>query len=278
MEQELEKQYQLIVKQQFIEGKEKLYHELEKRREIYQRRARQDAELVYRGMKTEEIAVVTTATLPGHKVQNILGAVTGSHMLKYVCTMPILSLSLTLLRNRWPAEDAPLDEVNMAIMHGRDEAYADLLVEAHKLNANAIVSLYWHSRLVREEVVEMSVSGTAWRVEHEASKESCCAECGTKKGGKGKGGGDNQQKGGKGKGKGKDDDDDEEESDKSDDEQKKEGGGKGKGKGKGGKGGGGCKGGGPELTNAGALDTSGPKNELTIPSIDSATHQATRGC
>lgn len=82
LEQGMEKAFAIHVKQLTIAGQERMFHELDMRRERYLRKAMQDAELAHRGMRAEEVTVVTTGSLPGHKVQNILGAVVGSHVMR----------------------------------------------------------------------------------------------------------------------------------------------------------------------------------------------------
>ena len=150
------------------------------------------------------------------------------------------------------------DEARITLSLARDEAYADLISEAQKLLANAVVSFRWQSRTIGYETTEMLATGTALRIEHDGPH--ACHECGSvKKGGKG---GDNsgKGKGGKGgndggnaKGKGKQknhndnsDEDEDEDDEWAKEEKKNQKGGKGgggdnngggKGGGKGGKGG-----------------------------------------
>ena len=89
----------------------------------------------------------------------------------------------------------------------REQALADLSLEAKKTHANAIVKFRWYSRTVGYDTIEMYASGTALEVERE--KQEACLECGIvgKKGGKGttdgKQGGEGEKKGKKSTIKGK---------------------------------------------------------------------------
>lgn len=83
LEQKFEKQFDMQKRDLTLQAKETIWQQIEQRRHIYQQRIKQDADLYRSGRaKAEEVSVVTTANLPGHKVKDVLGAVMGSYKLK----------------------------------------------------------------------------------------------------------------------------------------------------------------------------------------------------
>jgi uncharacterized protein YbjQ (UPF0145 family) len=135
----------------------------------------------------EDTADRALSSVPGARVLDVRGTVTGA------CTMHALP------------EEATPEEIREAPVNARREAYADLILEARRLGANAIVNFKWRNLHVGYDAVEVTAEGTALKVESD-KQDLHCQQCkGGGKGGKNKdhqhNHQQNQQGGKKGKGK-----------------------------------------------------------------------------
>lgn len=164
--------------------------------------------------------------------------------------------------------EAAHDELRDLPVVARQEAYADLLIEAKKLGANAVVNFKWRTAQLSFDTLEVMAEGTALKVE-KPGQDNCCKECGAnKKGGKNQqnqGKKQNQQDGkGKGQKKKQQDSDASDDSEDNEDSDEDEGdGNRGKAQGKQGKGGKNKAGKGDKQQDKGRKDLSTVRSSVT---------------
>ena len=111
-------------------------------------------------MGFKDMIVVTSDTIPGKKIVEVIGLVKGNTIRARHLGRDILAMIRALIGGE-------VSEYTKMIAESREQALDRMVAEAQKLGANAIVTLRFTTSSMMQGAAELLAYGTAVRVEND---------------------------------------------------------------------------------------------------------------
>ena len=112
-------------------------------------------------MARDRMMVVTTETVPGHRIEEVLGLARGN-------TIRARHLGRDIMAGLKSMVGGEIKSYTELLTKAREEALSRMLEEAEDMGANAVVNLRFTTSSVMQGAAELFAYGTAVRIEPES--------------------------------------------------------------------------------------------------------------